>query len=77
MMEQNVEELKLKGNDAFVHKDYISAIKYYSDALVLDPKNFTLFSNRCSAYYALEKFREASNDAKQSIIINPEFGKVN
>ncbi len=75
-MAQNVEELKLQGNDAFGKKDYNSAIKYYTNALALDPKNFALFSNRCSAYYALEKFREALNDAKQAIIINPEFGKV-
>lgn len=78
-MAQNdqVEQLKVQGNEAFGKKDYNTAIKYYTEALVLDPKNVSIFSNRCSAYFSLEKFREALNDAKQSININPEFSKVN
>lgn len=77
-MEQNdqVEQLKLKGNDAFGKKDYKTAIKYYTEALTLDPKNVSVFSNRCSAYFSLENYREALNDAKQSINISPEFSKV-
>jgi tetratricopeptide (TPR) repeat protein len=76
-MAQNdqVEQLKVQGNEAFGKKDYNTAIKYYTEALVLDPKNVSIFSNRCSAYFSLEKFREALNDAKQSININPEFSK--
>lgn len=74
-MAKTAEELKELGNKAFGSKDYETAIKHYSDAIRLDPKNHVFFSNRSASYASLQQNEMAANDAKECIRLDPTFVK--
>lgn len=61
------QEYKELGNKAFSGKDFEEAIKHYSAAIKLDPKNHVYYSNRSASYASLKKYTEAISDAKQCI----------
>lgn len=48
-----VEEARLRGNAAFARKAFDEAISAYTDAILLDEDNATLFGNRSAALLAL------------------------
>jgi len=68
-----VEELKSLGNQAFSAKNYQKAIELYTDAIEMDPKNHTLYSNRSGAYCAAGKYRQAQADANKVTQIKPDW----
>ena len=51
-------ELKTLGNEAYAKKDYDTAVKYFSEAIALNPSNHLLYSNRSACYAALRKLEE-------------------
>ncbi|KAI0319514.1 hypothetical protein OF83DRAFT_1109832 [Amylostereum chailletii] len=67
-----VELAKKEGNDAFVAKDYESALKHYTEAMQLDPSEFTLPLNRCFANLKLERWKEAEDDADTALGLSTE-----
>nr|AFV50602.1 heat shock 90/70 organizing protein [Frankliniella occidentalis]AGC70809.1 heat shock 90/70 organizing protein [Frankliniella occidentalis] len=73
-MEQ-VNALKEKGNAALQQGNYTEAIKFYSDAIALDPTNHVLFSNRSAAYAKDEQFELAYADAEKTVTLKPDWGK--
>jgi tetratricopeptide (TPR) repeat protein len=48
------EQAKTQGNEAFLKKDFLSALKLYSRACFLDPYNAGYFCNRSAARLALK-----------------------
>jgi len=54
---------KKKGNRAMGKKKYPKALKYYSKAIKIDPKESTYHLNRSIANAALELWKDAENDA--------------
>lgn len=73
-----VEILKQKGNDAFKcgDRDNIKkAIKFYTEALELDPDNHIIYSNRSAAHMKNDSKSEALRDAEKCVKLNPEFSK--
>lgn len=72
-MSTAVENLKKQGNQAFSAKEYQKAISCYSDAIDLDPENYTIYSNRSGAYCALGKYEQAAADAKKVIGFKPDW----
>lgn len=56
-------------------ENFDDAIKAYSDAIELDPKNHVLFSNRSAAYAKAGKYESALQDANQTIALNPSWSK--
>ena len=70
-------QLKVKGNKYLQEGDFDKAIKCYSEAIGLCPKNHVLFSNRSAAYAKKEKYSEALVDAKKIVQLKPDWGKVN
>ncbi|OHT12567.1 TPR Domain containing protein [Tritrichomonas foetus] len=68
-----VDNLKAQGNAAFGAKDYSKAISLYTDAIELDPDNYTLYSNRSGAYCASQKYDQAVADARKVIQIKPDW----
>ncbi|KAL4710670.1 hypothetical protein ACJJTC_003306 [Scirpophaga incertulas] len=70
-----VNQLKEKGNAALSSGNYDLAISSYSDALVLDPKNHVLYSNRSAAYAKAGNYTAALIDAEKTVEINPTWSK--
>ena len=75
--------LRRLGNDAFASKEYETAIAHYTKGIQLDISKsdrtdsiiHILYSNRSACQFLLERFKEASDDAKECIKINPTFIK--
>ncbi|XP_021199233.3 stress-induced-phosphoprotein 1 [Helicoverpa armigera] len=73
-MEQ-VNQLKEKGNAALSWGKFDEAVKYYTEAIALDPQNHVLYSNRSAAYAKDENYAAALADADQTIALNPTWSK--
>lgn len=71
----NAVELKNKGNEEFSAGRYIDAINYFSKAIELDNKNHVLFSNRSGCYAALQKYKDALDDADKCISLKSDWAK--
>src|SRR3990167_6498588 len=72
----SADELKAKGNAAMAQNNFVDAVKYYSDAIALDPNNYVLYSNRSAAQVSLGNFEDALQDGEKTVSINPGWGKV-
>ncbi|KAJ7067943.1 activator of Hsp70 and Hsp90 chaperone [Mycena amicta] len=72
---QQAAELKDLGNKAFAAKDYDKAIDLFSQAIVLDPKNHVLYSNRSASYSGKKQWSDALKDAESCISVNPTWSK--
>lgn len=70
-----VNRLKEKGNAALSSGKYDEAVKYYTEAIALDPTNHVLYSNRSAAYAKDENYAAALTDADQTIALNPSWSK--
>lgn len=67
--------LKDKGNAALAENKFEEAIKYYTEAINLDPKNHVLYSNRSAAYAKANKYAQALQDADKTVELKPDWGK--
>ena len=67
------DELKQLGNKAFAEKNYARAIDLYTDAIDMDPENYTLYSNRSGSYCASQKYAQAAADARKVIELKPDW----
>lgn len=68
-------QLKEQGNAALSSGKFEEAVKFYSEAIALDPKNHVLYSNRSAAYAKDENYAAALEDANQTIALNPSWSK--
>eukprot|EP00188_Purpureofilum_apyrenoidigerum_P005020 Plantae.Rhodophyta-Purpureofilum_apyrenoidigerum.ctg6154.p1 GENE.Plantae.Rhodophyta-Purpureofilum_apyrenoidigerum.ctg6154~~Plantae.Rhodophyta-Purpureofilum_apyrenoidigerum.ctg6154.p1 ORF type:complete len:375 (-),score=62.56 Plantae.Rhodophyta-Purpureofilum_apyrenoidigerum.ctg6154:132-1256(-) len=75
MCQENSDDLKRKGNDAFAAGRHDAAVGLYTSAIELDPTNCVLFSNRAAAYTKLEEYGKAKLDADMCIDLKPEWAK--
>ncbi len=75
-LQLQVSALKDKGNAALNAGKFDEAIKFYSDAIKLDPNNHVLYSNRSAAYCKNNKFKEALTDAEKTVSLKPDWAKV-
>jgi stress-induced-phosphoprotein 1 len=71
----NADELKAKGNAALQSEKYDEAIKFYTEAIEIDPKNHILYSNRSAAYAKTGKFQESLDDAEKTISVKSDWPK--
>ncbi|XP_054719105.1 tetratricopeptide repeat protein 28-like [Uloborus diversus] len=65
-----------QSNAACQSGDFASAIKLYTEAIVLDPGNHVLYSNRSAAYIKLGKFGKALQDAIKARELHPKWPKA-
>ena len=74
-MAEQAERYKSQGNQALQVGQYAEAIELYSKAISLEPSNEVYFSNRCAAYAALQRWREALDDSHEVVTLKPEWVK--
>ncbi|XP_058108104.1 outer envelope protein 64, chloroplastic isoform X2 [Magnolia sinica] len=65
--EESAEIAKEKGNIAFKEKQWQKAIGFYTEAIKLDGKKATYYSNRAAAYLELGSFLQAEADCTTAI----------
>eukprot|EP00636_Phaeomonas_parva_P000211 CAMPEP_0118864790 /NCGR_PEP_ID=MMETSP1163-20130328/9260_1 /TAXON_ID=124430 /ORGANISM="Phaeomonas parva, Strain CCMP2877" /LENGTH=1024 /DNA_ID=CAMNT_0006798953 /DNA_START=171 /DNA_END=3245 /DNA_ORIENTATION=- len=64
-------EMKERGNRRFKQQDYSGALALYSRALLLDPSNHLLYSNRAACQLKLGQHAAAAADAQQALSLCP------
>uniref|UniRef100_A0A8C6QZZ8 Serine/threonine-protein phosphatase n=1 Tax=Nannospalax galili TaxID=1026970 RepID=A0A8C6QZZ8_NANGA len=72
---KRAEELKTQANDYFKAKDYENAIKFYSQAIELNPGNAIYYGNRSLAYLRTECYGYALGDATRAIELDKKYIK--
>lgn len=55
----SVDQLRVKGNECFVRKDYEGSLYFYDRALRVDPKHPVVLLNKTAVLLQLERFYEA------------------
>ncbi|XP_059485604.1 protein unc-45 homolog A [Neocloeon triangulifer] len=79
-IEEDVQKLKLEGNDAFKSSAWLQAVHCYTKALELHPvpdsARAILLKNRAAAYLKLEKYNKAEKDCDAAIEICPTDPKA-
>lgn len=64
-----------EGGIAFMSKDYTKALKLYSEAIKLCPKNATFLTNRSACLIEMKRFREALEDSLNAIKADNSYWK--
>ena len=62
-----------EGNKLAYSKDYNGAIKFYNEALELNPNFAVAYPNRANAYKNLGQYELALNDCNKAIQLRPNF----
>lgn len=78
-LEAQAEEEKIKGNTAINSKDYVGAIKHYTEALNLSgegPNSHVYLCNRAAAYCHTNEYQKAVDDCLSSIALSPDYVKA-
>lgn len=78
---EKAEQLKQDGNACFKNADYEKSIEFYTEAIAICPKDFSversiLYSNRAAAHKHLGAQSAAIDDCTQSIELNPNYMKA-
>lgn len=68
-------DLKAQGNSAFAAKDFPTAIKFFTQAIEVDPSNHVLYSNRSACHASLKDFKQANADADKCIELKSDWAK--
>ncbi|XP_062214978.1 uncharacterized protein LOC133915718 isoform X3 [Phragmites australis] len=68
-------QLKLQGGKSVEGKDYSGALKFYSEAINLDPTDAVLYSNKSFCHLKMGEARHALHDAIACIRLRPEWTK--
>ncbi|GIL86810.1 hypothetical protein Vretimale_15617 [Volvox reticuliferus] len=71
----SADELKAKGNTAFSAGNFEDAVKYFTEAIGVDPSNHVLYSNRSAAHASLKHYTAALSDAKKCVELKPDWAK--
>ncbi|XP_030765296.1 dnaJ homolog subfamily C member 7 [Sitophilus oryzae] len=73
--EELAELKKENGNQLFKIKQYRSALPLYTEAITLCPDTAAYYGNRAACYIMLNRHREALEDARKSVSLDPRFVK--
>lgn len=74
-MDKKFDESKTKGNMAVQKKDYIEAIKHYSEALVVDASSPIIHANISLCHRLQKQMRQAKYHAEQAIVLHPAWSR--
>ena len=73
--QMDADSCKTEGNAAMAEQDYVNAMKWYSQAIALSPRDGALFSNRSFAFLRLNLPARALADAEEAIRRRPTWPK--
>lgn len=73
--EKKEESLKEKGNKAFQQQNYAKALEFYSEAILAEPNEKSLYSNRSATYAAMKNFVKALEDGDKVVELDPDWPK--
>ena len=73
--QMDADSCKTEGNAAMAEQDYVNAMKWYSQAIALSPRDGALFSNRSFAFLRLGLTSRALADADEAVRRRPEWNK--
>ncbi|GJN23579.1 hypothetical protein PR202_gb11241 [Eleusine coracana subsp. coracana] len=76
MNEEAAEAAKEKGNAAFKEKQWQKAVNFYTEAIKLNGKVPTYYSNRAAAFLELTSYRQAEADCTSAIDLDPKIVKA-
>ncbi|XP_024990073.1 protein SGT1 homolog B-like [Cynara cardunculus var. scolymus] len=68
-------DLVTKANEAFIDDHFELAVDLYSQAILINPTNADLLSDRSQANIKLKNFTEAVSDANKAIELDPSISK--
>ncbi|EAY17757.1 TPR Domain containing protein [Trichomonas vaginalis G3] len=68
-------KLKVKGNEALSAGNVDEAIRYYTEAIKVDPSQHIFYCNRAAAYTTKGDYQAAIDDSEKAISLNPTFPK--
>lgn len=63
----DAQELREKGNQSFIEKNYPAAISYYTNAIKKSTKESILYSNRARCYYMIKDYINSLKDSEAAI----------
>lgn len=66
---------KSLGNEQFKLKNFEKAIEFYTQAILENPTDHTIFGNRSASYHNLKNFENALKDAEECIKIKDDWTK--
>jgi stress-induced-phosphoprotein 1 len=69
-------EAKALGDERFKANDFPAAIKHYEEAILRNPADAKLYSNRAACYQKLGAHPEAVKDCNKAIAIDPNFARA-
>lgn len=69
-------EAKALGDEKFKANDFPAAIKHYEEAILRNPTDAKLYSNRAACYQKLGAHPEAVKDCNKAIAIDPNFARA-
>ncbi|KAI7731963.1 hypothetical protein M8C21_008975, partial [Ambrosia artemisiifolia] len=69
-------DLAAKAKEAFIDDHFELAVDFYSQAILIDPHNPDLFSDRAQANIKLNNFTEAVADASKAMELDPSNPKA-
>ncbi|XP_047088160.1 poly [ADP-ribose] polymerase tankyrase-2-like [Lolium rigidum] len=68
-------QLKSNGAKAVQENDYAAALKFYTEAIKLDPEDAVLYSNRSLCHLKCDEEYDALHDANACIRLKPDWNK--
>merc|ERR1719183_49119 len=68
-------EFKNQGNAAFQAGDFQAAVAGFGEAILVDPTNHILYSNRSAAYLSMGRADKALEDGRKCTELKPNFSK--
>ncbi|CAL1382831.1 unnamed protein product [Linum trigynum] len=69
-------EAKSRGHEAFKRNDFQMAVDAYTQAIDMDPTDYTLFSNRSLCWLRMGQSEHALSDARECRALNPDWPKA-
>lgn len=73
---QHALQKKEMGNALFKQKNYDAAIRHFSEAIALDSRDPTFYSNRAASFYFIGRYQEAITDCQIALQLDPRYAKA-